>query len=102
MVIDMVKPIVLLAKKNLVHNALKNTKIHEIGQQQIECNVLCSDINCKLDEVISIKEEQFNLKKGFSTHKFKQKNKIVKLKEIIDKTNLRMDSIEEIKSEIHN
>lgn len=30
MVTELVKPIVTLAKKNLVHNALKNHKIHEI------------------------------------------------------------------------
>jgi len=30
MVTELVKPIVVLAKKNLVHNALKNTKIHEL------------------------------------------------------------------------
>ena len=35
MVTEIVKPIVVLAKKNLVHNALKNTKIHEIQVLQV-------------------------------------------------------------------
>lgn len=43
MVTELVKPIIKLAKKNLVHNALKNHKIHEIQQMQADFNIQISE-----------------------------------------------------------
>ena len=65
MVTEMVKPIVLLAKKNLMHNALKNAKIQELKDQQLECNTVCNDLNRDIQSLIILKEEMSLVQKEF-------------------------------------
>jgi hypothetical protein len=57
MVTELVKPIVILAKKNLVHNALKNTKIHEIQQMQADCNFQCEELKKEILDLIHMKSD---------------------------------------------
>jgi hypothetical protein len=57
MVTELVKPIVVLAKKNLVHNALKNTKIHEIQQMQADCNFQCEELKKEILDLIHMKSD---------------------------------------------